>query len=109
MVYDVIMSEPAESEATEAFLWLNHVAPDFAGRWYEGLLGAIASLATFPKRCPVAPENDEFPDATIRQLLYPQGKTVYRVLFCIIEPDTVRVLHIRHSAQQNDGSGFIEE
>ena len=100
MSYDVITSETAEAEAAEAYLWLNRLSPNFAARWYEGLLDAIASLDTFPKRCPLAPENDDFPDVEVRQHLYQKGKTSYRILFCILEPDTVRILHIRHAARQ---------
>ena len=100
MSYEIVMSEPAETEASDGFLWLNRLSPEFAARWYDGLLEAITSLDTFPRRCPLAPENDDFPDTDVRQLIYRQGRTVYRILFCIIEPDTVRVLHIRHAARQ---------
>ena len=108
MIYEVITSEPAEAEAAEAYLWLNRVSPEFANRWYSGLLDEIASLDTFPKRCPLAPENDDFPDTEVRHLIYRQGKTVYRILYCILEPDTVRVLHIRHGARKYGSSADDE-
>ena len=104
MIYDVIISETAETEAQDAYLWLMGVLPDFAGIWYDGLLDAIASLDTFPRRCPVAPENDNYPDIEVRHLLYRQGRTVYRILYCIIEPDTVRVLHVRHGSRPHGSS-----
>lgn len=104
MTYEVIISEPAEAEASEAFLWPNRVSPGFAKRWYSGLLDAIDSLNTFPKRCPLAPENESFPDVEVRHLIYRQGKTVYRIVFCIFEPDAVRVLHIRHAAREYGGA-----
>ena len=99
MNYEVITSEVAEAEASDAFLWHNRVSPTFAARWYSGLLETIASLDTFPRRCPLALENDDFPDKDVRQLLYRQGRTSYRILFCIIEPDIVRVLHVRNSSR----------
>ena len=74
MIYEVITSEPAEAEASEAYLWLNRVSPGFANRWYSGLLDEIASLDTFPKCCPLAPENDDFPYTEVRQLLYRPGQ-----------------------------------
>jgi plasmid stabilization system protein ParE len=51
----------------------------------------------------------------IRQLLYGKGRNSYRILFTIVEGEdisTVRILHIRHAAQQtlrmdNDESGEI--
>ena len=109
MSYQVFTSEPAETEATEAFLSLNRLSPDFAKRWYDGLLDAIASLDTFPKRCALAPENVDFTDIEVRQLLYGRRRTVYRILFCIIEPDTVRILHIRHSARQFGTASLTDE
>jgi plasmid stabilization system protein ParE len=59
---------------------------------------AIASLATFPKRCPLAPETVRFP-FEVRQLLYGRKPHVYRILFTI-EGDTVIVLHIRHGRRK---------
>lgn len=59
---------------------------------------AIASLATFPKRCPLAPETVSFP-FEVRQLLYGRKPHVYRILFTI-EGDTVNVLHIRHGRRR---------
>ncbi len=59
---------------------------------------AIDALATFPARCPLAPENAFF-SHEIRQLLYGKGRHVYRILFTITG-DAVSVLHIRHGAQE---------
>jgi plasmid stabilization system protein ParE len=59
---------------------------------------AIASLATFPKRCPIAPESARFP-FEVRQLLYGRKPHVYRILFTI-ENNTVNVLHIRHGRRK---------
>ena len=99
MNYEVFLSEPAEAEAQKAFLWLVRFSPDFAGEWYDGFLQAIASLSTFPGRCPLAPENDDFPDRDVHQHLYQKGKTAYRILFDILGEDVVRVMHVRHAAQ----------
>jgi hypothetical protein len=49
-------------------------------------------------RCPLAPENKEFP-FEVRQLLYGRKPHLYRVLFTI-EGDTVVVLHIRHGRRR---------
>ena len=109
MNYEVIVSETAETEAQEAYLWLLGVSPEFAGRWYDGLLDTIASLDTFPKRCPLAPENEDFPDTEVRHLIYRQGRTIYRILYCLLEPTTVRILHIRHGAQRYSSFNLHEE
>lgn len=77
---------------------LSHLLTGHAGetgvRWFEGLKEAIASLSTFPHRCPLAPENRQFP-FEVRQLLYGRRAHVYRILFTI-QAETVVVLHVRH-------------
>jgi hypothetical protein len=58
-----------------------------------------------PKRCPLARENQYF-SKEIRQLLYGKGRNSYRILFTIAESEdvpAVRILHIRHAAQQTLG------
>jgi len=103
MAYQIEVSDTADAEAEEAYLWLLRLSPDLAGRWYQGLLDAFQSLAELPRRCAVAPENALFPDVEVRQLLYGGGRNVYRILFCILEPDTVRILHVRHAARRRLG------
>ena len=58
-----------------------------------------------PKRCPLARENKYF-SQEIRQILYGRGRNSYCILFTIVEGkdvSTVRILHIRHAAQQTLG------
>ncbi len=68
----------------------------------------VQKLSTFPTRCSLAPENELF-DVQVRQMLYREGRTVYRILFFIVdadgdgEPDTVRILHVRHASQPHLG------
>jgi len=76
-------------------------AGDSGIRWFLALEEAIASLATLPKRCPLAPENARFP-FEVRQMLYGRKPHVYRILFTIDE-DTVYVLHIRHGRRRRLG------
>jgi plasmid stabilization system protein ParE len=103
MKYRIELSSVAEAEADSAFLQLSQVtSPERAGQWYAGLLQAIESLSQMPKRCPIARENERF-SQEIRQLMYGKGRNSYRVLFTILEGQevpTVRILHIRHGAQQ---------
>ena len=80
--------------------------PPAADAWEQGLLDAIASLATFPERCAVAAEDALFPSGTLRLLLYRRTRrgAAWRVLFTVREadaddPPTVRVHLIRHAAQ----------
>lgn len=106
MKYRIEISSVAEAEADNAFVWISQVAsPEKARRWYEELLIAIESLSEMPKRCPLARENEYF-TKEIRQLLYGRGRNSYRILFTIVEGEevsAVRILHIRHAAQQTVG------
>lgn len=65
----------------------------------SGTGDAIASLATSPSRCPLAPENADSP-FEVRHLLYGRRPHVYRILFTI-GGNTVTVLHIRHGRRQS--------
>jgi plasmid stabilization system protein ParE len=99
MTYRVEISAQVDSDAHAILEWLrSQHATDAAVAWFRGLGSAIDSLAQFPSRCPLAPENREF-DFEVRQLLYGRKAHLYRVLFTI-EGDVVRVLHIRHGRRR---------
>lgn len=105
--YEVRLTEVAEMEVAAAYETRRQFAPTGADRWYAGLGRALDSLAQFPKRLPLAPESDVF-GGGVRQLVYGKTPTAYRILFLIVEPDDehfglVRVLHVRHGAQQRFG------
>jgi plasmid stabilization system protein ParE len=106
MKYRIEISSVAEAEADSAFLRLSKAtSPVKSSQWYAGLLQAIESLSQMPKRCPLARENEYF-SQEIRQLLYGRGRSSYRLLFTILEEQTistVRILHIRHALQQTIG------
>ena len=99
MAFRVETSAQAASDAREILEWLlSHHAGETVLRWFFAMEDAIASLATFPKRCPIAPESARFP-FEVRQLLYGRKPHVYRILFTI-ENNTVNVLHIRHGRRK---------
>ncbi|WP_449418170.1 type II toxin-antitoxin system RelE/ParE family toxin [Phormidium nigroviride] len=106
MKYRVEISSVAEAEADSAFLYLSQLTSLIkATQWYAGLLQAIESLASMPKRCPLARENEYF-SQEIRQLLYGRGRNSYRILFTIVDGQdisTIRILHIRHASQLTIG------
>src|SRR5437764_14872577 len=95
MAFRVETTPAAEREAQAILEWLLDQQLGEAGlRWFLNLEEAIDSLAHFPERCSLAPENDRFP-FEVRQLLYDRRTHVYRILFTI-EQDAVYILHIRH-------------
>jgi plasmid stabilization system protein ParE len=99
MAFRVEITEEAERDAHGILDWLisQHAGRDGL-RWFQGLEEAIASLTTFPERCPLAPENEAFP-FEVRHLLYGRRPHVYRVIFKV-EGETVYVLHIWHGRRQ---------
>lgn len=49
MIWQVIETEPAEAEKEALFLSINERrGPEYAERWYAGLIRAIRTLAEFP-------------------------------------------------------------
>ena len=77
-----------------------------AERWLKGIQAAIQSLSRIPTRCGLAREGREF-DVEIRQLLFGNRRSAYRVLFTV-RANEVRVLHVRHSARRTMEPGEIE-
>jgi plasmid stabilization system protein ParE len=99
MAFSVEISAQAESDADAILEWLlSQHAGETGVRWFLALDDAIASLATFPERCPLAPEDARFP-FEVRQLLYGRKPHLYRILFAL-EGETVNVLHIRHGRRK---------
>jgi plasmid stabilization system protein ParE len=99
MRYRVELAASAKSDIRETTRWLsNELSPAAADKWLAGLLKAILTLEKQPLRCPIAAENEKFPQE-IRELLYGKRKVArHRIVFEIIET-TVHVLYIRHTAR----------
>jgi plasmid stabilization system protein ParE len=99
MTFRVEITASAEQDANAILDWLlSEHAGETGMRWFAALEDAIASLAEFPSRCRLAPENAVFP-FEVRHLLYGRKPHVYRILFTI-EETTVYVLHVRHGRRQ---------
>lgn len=99
MAFRVELSDRAQGDIAAIFEWLrSQQAGDAGQRWFVALRSAIRSLANFPFRCPLAPENQDSP-VEVRQLLYGRRPHVYRILFAI-EGETVQILHIRHARRR---------
>lgn len=100
MAFRVEITPEAEDDGEAILAWLlSQGAGDTGIRWFLALEDAIASLADFPERCPLAPENKEFP-FEVRQLIYGRKPHVYRILFTI-EGDVAHILHIIHGRRRH--------
>jgi len=68
MIFRVEFSAEAEHDADSILQWLlSEHAGDTGRRWFEAMQNAIATLAEFPGRCPLASEDSIFP-FEVRQL-----------------------------------------
>ena len=98
MAFRVEISAEAESDASAIpDRLLKQHAGETGIRWFLELEDAIASLASFPEGCTLAPESSCFP-FQVRQLLYGRRPHVYRILY------TIEDLHIRHGHRKRLGS-----
>ncbi len=102
MTYRVIIEPTAERSIREAVRWISRrKSPLAAAKWFNALEKKIRTLRTLPGRCPLAAEDDKFPEE-IRELLHGRQRQKYRVLFTIRQ-DEVHVLFVRHGAQDEIG------
>ena len=101
MNYRIELAATAKADIHSQSRWiLEQISPAAADKWLDGLYKTIDTLRTRPLRCPVAPENDKFPEE-IRELLYGksgQRKHKHRIIFTIRQ-DAVHVLYVRHTAR----------
>lgn len=103
--YIIRTKERAKRELTAEYVRLADVISEAtANQWLDEIYDAIASLAQFPRRCPISPE--QFTRET-RQLRYQRrgSQISHRVLFTItneepdaLEPPTVTIVHLRHAS-----------
>jgi plasmid stabilization system protein ParE len=98
MAYRFEFAPRALRDANETYEWIAQHSPRQAARWYRRLFEVIEGLATHPRRCPLAPENDAHAEE-VRQLLYGRRQNVYRILY-VIRGDVIRILAVRHGARQ---------
>jgi len=100
MTYLVEFAARAVRDLEVLYVEKNAAESDAAARWYNGLEHAVYALASYPHRCPVAPEARRA-KRKLRRLLYGKKPHVYRVIYEVDEQrQAVRVLTIRHGARR---------
>ena len=108
MGFRISFAPSARTDLERAYLWISERNPEAANVWYNEIVDAISSLKNLPARCPKASESADV-EQEIRQLLYGKRGNMYRILFVIVENESlVRVIHIRHTAQQRLSSSDFE-
>jgi toxin ParE1/3/4 len=100
MTYLVEFATRAARDLEILYVEKNAAESHAAARWYNGLEQAVDALATYPNRCPVAPEARRA-KRKLRNLLYGKKPHVYRVIYEVDEGrQAVWVLTIRHGARR---------
>lgn len=105
MTYRVILQPRAERDIRHVARWKleRGKSPESARRWVRSLRAKFDTLKASPHRCPIDPDSDAY-GAEVRVLLHGKRQGKCRILFTI-RGDEVRVLAVRHAAQES----LIEE
>src|ERR1700741_574849 len=80
MTYRVEFAARASRDLEILYKEKNAAESHAAARWFNGLEEAVYALASFPYRCPVAPEARKT-KRKLRHLLYGKKPHVYRVIY----------------------------
>ena len=85
------------AKANERHDWIAEHSPERAEKWYRGLFERIETLKKHPKRCPRAPESEDYGEE-LRYLTYGKRGGVHRILFAIRD-DVIRIIALHHGAR----------
>jgi plasmid stabilization system protein ParE len=100
MTYLVDFAARAVRDLEILYVEKNAAESQAAARWYNELELAVYALASYPHRCPLAPEARRM-KRELRNLLYGKKPHVYRVIYEVDEGrQAVLVLHLRHGARR---------
>ena len=98
MKFSLTLTERADREITEAYLWISERAPMAAHQWREEMIARIMTLEDTALSNRLALENGKV-RYEIRQLLFGKRRGQYRIIYTI-RGDEVVVLSVRHSFRQ---------
>jgi len=100
MTYLVDFAARAVRDLEILYVEKNAAESPAAAHWYNELELVVYALASYPHRCPIAPEARRM-KRELRNLLYGKKPHVYRVIYEVDEGrQAVLVLHIRHGARR---------
>jgi plasmid stabilization system protein ParE len=97
--YDIVFALTAHEDLKEILQWLEQEAPEKVSEWYAAIKAEIQTLSQMPERCPKAPENGLWGDEELRQLLFQNFPSKYRIIFHVSK-SSVHILNIRHGARR---------
>lgn len=102
MAYRVDITSRAEKDIYTELDRVREQAPEYAEKWFNGIVSSILSLSNLPHRCTVVSEAKEL-GREMRQLLYGKRSATFRIIFDIRVnsegEDQVRILCVRRSSR----------
>ena len=108
MKYTVIITDPARDQLlANARWWAENRSVEQAIRWYDGFCESLQSLASSPEKHRRAQEDDPFQD-DLREFYYGISRRTHRAIFRI-DGEVVRVLSVRHLAQDDLRPGDLDQ
>src|SRR5258708_32714255 len=100
MAYHIEFADRAARDLEALYVEKNAAESEAASRWYNGMEEAVYALATYPDRCPMAPEARKL-RRELRHLLYGKKPHVHRILYEVDErTKTVWFVTVRHGARR---------
>ena len=107
MKYTVIITDPARDQLLAiARWWAENRSSEQAIRWYDGFYESLQSLENMPEKHQLARENAQFKDE-LRESYFGLSRRTHRAVFRI-DGDIVRVLAVRHLAQDDIRPGDLD-
>ncbi len=97
--YEIVFAPTAYEDLQAALQGLGENAPEKVGEWYAAIKASMQTLSHLPERCPYAPENGLWGEEELRQLLFQDYPSKYRIIFTVGK-NSVRILNIRHGARR---------
>jgi plasmid stabilization system protein ParE len=95
--YRVIINSCVYLKLENIFSYINLESPNVALDIINGIEQQIMSLESMPKRFPIIPEKINYKNYQVHHFFY---KKSFRIIYTIYK-NTVRILDIRHSSQEN--------
>ena len=97
--YEIVFAPTAYEDLKQILQWLEQEAPAKVFEWYAAIKAEIQTLSQMPERCPIAPENGLWGEEELRQLLFQNYPSKYRIFFHV-SVNSVHILSIRHGARR---------
>jgi plasmid stabilization system protein ParE len=97
--YEIVFAPTAYEDLDAILEWLSEEAPEKVSEWFKAIQKHINTLSHLPESHPHAAENGLWGEEELRQLLFQQYPSKYRIIYTV-SSDTVRILNIRHGARR---------